>query len=142
MAESSSVMNYDEAPDPDDGTWEYLLYSGDVIITQTRTIGKSYQLPSSLQERRYLLTMLEKKQFQQCVLLGTLNYIGVLWLRQSLQPGAVLDISNMAGGILSVLLMRGLMPVLHFYSLLFFVLPLARLLIVIILNAVRGQRNR
>jgi hypothetical protein len=142
MAESISVVKYEEAPDPDDGSWEYLLYSGDVNVTSTRTGDKSYQLPSSLQERRYLLTMLEKKQFQQCVLLGILNFIGVFCLRQSLEPGAVLDISNMAGGILSVFLMRGLMPVLHFYSLLFFVLPLARLLIVVVLNAVRERRNR
>jgi len=131
MAESSSVMNYDEAHDPDDGTWEYLLYSGDVIVTQTRTIGKSYQLPSSLQERRYLLTMLEKKQFQQCVLLGTLNYIGVLWLRQSLGWRHTLCLFDARPHASASFLFTYL-----------FLLPLARLLIVIILNAIRGRRNR
>ena len=142
MAESSSVVKYEEVPDPDDGSWEYLLYSGNINFDPTRTSGRSYNLPSSLQERRYLLTMLEKKQFQQCILFGVLNFIGVIWLRQSLQPGAVLDISNMAGGMLSVFLLRGLMPVLHFYSILFFVLPLTRLLFIVMLNALRERRNR
>ena len=142
MAESSSVVRYEEEPDPDDGSWEYLLYSGDISFAPTRTSGRSYSLPSSLQERRYLLTMLEKRQFQQCIIFGVLNFIGVIWLRQSLQPGAVLDVSSIAGGVLSLFLLRGLMPLLLFYSILFFVLPLTRLLLIVMLNAVRERRNR
>jgi len=97
LAESSAVIKYEEPPDPDDGSWEYLCYSGDAAAQSSRTSGKMSELPSSLQEQRYLLTKLEKKQFQQCVILGILNFIGVIWLRQSLEPGGVLDISYQHG---------------------------------------------
>lgn len=143
LSESSTVIKYEEAPDPDDGSWEYLCYAGDAAFVSVRTAsGRISELPSSLQEQRYVLTKLEKKQFQQCVILGILNFVGVKWLRQSLEPGGVLDISSMAGSYVAAFLQRGLMPVLYFYSILFFVLPFGRLLLIVVLNFIRERRSR
>ena len=142
LAESSTVIKYDELPDPDDGSWEYLFYSGDASAMWTRTSGRSSELPSSLQEKRYVLTKLEKNQFQQCVILGVLNFIGVFWLRQSLKPGGVLDVTSEAVRYAAAFLQRGLMPVLHFYSILFFILPIGRFILIVMLNIIREKRNR
>jgi len=142
MAESSAVTRFEEMPDSDDGTWEYILYSSGVHSALVRSVSTTYDLPSSLQERRYVLTRLEKRQFLHCFIMGALNFIGVFWLRMSLEPEGVLDANRMAGGVLASFLLGGLMPVLHFYSILFFVLPLSRLVTVVVLNAIRERRNR
>ena len=150
LAESASVIKYEEPPDFDDGSWEYLCYAGnDAQLSSQATTsggrttgGSNMELPSSLQESRYVLTRLEKKQFQQCVVLGILNFIGVYWLQQSLEPEGVLDLQNMAGTFAAAFLQKGLVPILRFYSILFFVLPLARLILILGLNTIRGRRNR
>ena len=47
-----------------------------VFLSSGASVGLSAGIPDfSLQERRYFLTMLEKKQFQQCILFGVLNFI-------------------------------------------------------------------
>jgi hypothetical protein len=142
MAESRTVSRYEEPESSvDDGTCESLLYTKEVTIV--RRISSSNDIPSSLQEERYVLTKLQRRQFLHCVILGALNFFGVLWVRQSLQPGGVLDLSGrMAAGLLARFLQNILMPVLHFYSILFFVIPGGRLLLILVLNALRERRNR
>ena len=150
LAESASVNKYEEPADSDDGSWEYLCYSGnDAQLSSLPSSGRttcssSYMepLPSSLQESGYVLTRLEKKQFQQSVVLGILNFIGVYWLQQSLGPDGVLDLQTMAGTYAAAFLQKGLVPLLCFYSILFFILPLARLVLILGLNSIRQRRNR
>lgn len=138
LAESSfTTINFEESPDTDDGTWESLLYTKETTISSHW--GRENTM-NFLHERRYVLTRLESKQFLHCVGLGVLNFIGVLFLQQSLEPGGVLDVGS--SGFFAVATKQVLVPVLRFYAILFFALPGARLLFILVLNALRGRRNR
>jgi hypothetical protein len=135
MAESTYATDYNEEPDSDDGTWQALLYVPDVAVWSPPT-----NLPTSLQERRYRLTMLGSKQFASCVSVGLLNLIGVWWLALSLGPRGVLsDFMHNAAAVSAI--RHTLVPVLQFYSVLFFALPIGRLCMISAFNAVRKGRN-
>lgn len=136
VAESKYTTDFEEVKNSDNGTWQAFLYEPDVTVWSP-----SNRLPSSLQERRYRLTMLGPKQFLQCVVLGSLNFIGVWWLSLSLNSGGVLyeliNNPNITG-----VLRHTIIKVLRFYSILFFVLPFGRLLLISAFNFVREKRNR
>lgn len=136
LAESTHATTYEELPDSDNGTWQALLYVPDVIVWSP-----TGRLPSSLQERRYRFTMLGSKQFISCVVIGSMNLIGVWWLAMSLNPGGVLNNFLRITTVVN-LLRRTIVPVLQFYSLLFFALPVGRLGVILAFNGVREARNR
>jgi hypothetical protein len=136
MAESSVVTRYEHVEDSDDGSWEGLLYAKSRAPSGRRTTG----IPPYLKEERYKFTRLAPNQLLHCIVLGTLNLFGVIWFGQSLLPGGVMEVAP--DSVLAAFLLSGLLPVLTFYALLFFSVPLARLLLVIVLNYFRQQRNR
>ena len=137
VAEANHVTQFDDTLDLDDGTFDYLLFNPAVtIVPQQRSC-----LPSFLQERRYRLTHLQSKQLFHCIGLGALNWIGVVCLRQSLQFGGILQ-QAMNGSPVVTFLVDWLCPVLIFYANLFFILPVGRLGVILILNWFREGRNR
>ena len=138
IAESSHATQYEEVSNMDDDSFEHIFYTKEVIVMPPL---RQSSLPSSLQERRYRLTSLQSKQFFHCMGLGSLNWIGVIWLRQSLQVGGILEQVIESGPVMALLL-DWLCPVLIFYANLFFALPLGRLGVVLILNSLRECRNR
>jgi hypothetical protein len=136
LAESMHSTTYEEGVDSDDGSWRSLLYVPDIILWSP-----SGRMPSSLQERRYRLTLLGSKQFLTCVTFGSLNLIGVWWLALSLRPGGVLnDFIRSAAAVNA--LQRTIIPILQFYSVLFFILPAGRLVVILGFNAKLEARNR
>lgn len=136
LAESIHATTYEEGPDSDNDTWQALLYVPDIVLW-----APTGRLPSSLQERRYRLTMLGSKQFLTCVTVGSLNLIGVWWLALSLYPGGVLN-DFIRNAVVVGALQRTIVPVLQFYSVLFFALPAGRLMVILGFNAARDTRNR
>lgn len=136
VAESSYITNYEESPNFDDGSFQSLLYVPDVsVVSSARG-----QVPSFMEERRFRLTNLESSRFVQCAVLGLLNLIGVLWLRQSLMADGVLANFLVDSTVIGIL--AGLVKVLVFYALLFWALPLGRLAIVLLYNSQRQARNK
>lgn len=136
LAEGTHSTNYEQEADSDDGSWRTLLYVPDMFLWSPTD-----RIPSSLQERRYRLTMLGSKQFLSCVTIGSLNLIGVWWLALSLHPGGVLnDFIRNAAAVNA--LQRSIIPILQFYSVLFFILPAGRLAVICGFNAKREARNR
>jgi hypothetical protein len=136
LAESSHSTLYEEVPNSDNGTWQALFYVPDLVVWFP--LGR---LPTSLQERRYRLTLLGSKQFLQCVAVGTLNFVGVWWLALSLEPGG--SLRDFIGNPVATAVLRGtIIRVLKFYSVLFFALPIGRLVLICALNAVCEGHNR
>jgi hypothetical protein len=99
----------------------------------------STALPSYLNENLYRLTHLPANLFLRCVFLGTLNLVGVVLLGKSLGRGGMLEVDDKT--LFVPFLLYGLMPVLRFYAVLFFVLPIGRLFVILVLNARRRTRN-
>jgi len=138
LAESMHAANYEESLTSDDGTWRAFLFVPDVVVVQPNQQG---ELPSSLQEQRYRLTMLTCKQFLQCVIAGLLNLIGVWWLSLSLGlHGVLADLIHDPSIV--YILGHTVVRFLRYYSVLFFALPIGRLLLICGFNFVREKRNR
>ena len=135
-------------PDLSPLTWETMIYAKDSSFLlggsassrdhPSTTRNGLNACPDQLYEKYHVLTKLQSKQFGQVLLLGSLNFIGIFWLRQSIGRGGLLEISNRrlyatADGILAVL---------YFYAKLFFALPLARLVVfVLCCNIFVRRRN-
>ncbi|KAL7549970.1 hypothetical protein ACHAWF_013228 [Thalassiosira exigua] len=101
-------------------------------------------IPGYLYERPRVLTELPRRQFGQCVLLGLLNLAGIVWVRNAVAPGGILELSGPRSGPLAVFastMARKLLDALRFYAGLFFVLPLVRLGIVLARNWRAEGRN-
>jgi hypothetical protein len=135
MAESSAVGRY-EAPLEDEDTWASLLYAKESDLSPRP---KSLDTPPTLKEAYYKFTTLAFQQLLHCTALGCLNLIGVLWLGQVISKGGILEVTD--GNPLAGFLRKGLMPILRFYAVLFFMLPGGRLLLILILNSIRRKRN-
>mmetsp|Transcript_9340 Transcript_9340/g.13777 ORF Transcript_9340/g.13777 Transcript_9340/m.13777 type:complete len:551 (-) Transcript_9340:436-2088(-) len=141
MAESNDVKMSDDTAEsveiqPIDNSWTALLYTtsptsfigtGRTLPPQQPKPKPTKELPPYLQERRHALTKLESSQFIRCAILGLLNFIGILWLRQSMERGGLLEFYSNG-------LTLGVVSVLQFYSKLFFVLPIGRLIMISVLN--------
>lgn len=136
MAESRVTTRYEHVEEKDDGSWEALLYDKSDTSSGRRTSG----IPTYLKEERYKFTRLAPKQFLHCVVLGILNLVGVIWFGQSLSSGGVIEV--VPGSPLAIFLLAWLLPVLKFYAVLFFAVPGARLLLIVVLNHFRQQRNK
>ena len=137
MAESSHITSrgFHWTEEEDDLSWQALFYlKANTQLCSTSTI------PKYLKESRFKLTRLSGTQLGQCLLLGTLNLIGVLWFQQSVATGGVLQVAP--GTFIGRFLLRMLLPLLKFYALLFFALPLGRLGLVAVFNTQRNSRNR
>ena len=134
---------YDGQPDEDETpSWTALLcLEGPPPRTTRRTGESTNRIPATLVERRHAFTKLQSDQFFKCVGLGTINLVGVLWFRSSLEPpNGMLQLRE--GTWLATVLQHGLVPVLYFYALLFFALPAGRLVLILALNRRRKQRNQ
>jgi hypothetical protein len=81
-------------------------------------------IPAHLYEHRKVFTKLTTKDFYHCLLIAILNFVGVLWFAQSLELGGILQ--QILEGF-GEALKWGLIPVLQFYSKLFFFIPGVRL---------------
>ncbi len=106
--------------------------------------------PTYLYEQPFVLTELTREQFGQCVLLGLLNFCGVIWALNSMKPGGLLSIP-MAGpsfsgssqlSAISLIAVLKLLQVLRFYAAFFFALPLCRLVVVSVRNCNVQRRNK
>lgn len=93
--------------------------------------------PMYLKEARHVLTQLTRTQFGQCILLNTINMIGIWMFRQSIESGGLLEIAHPLGYSLT----SGLLCFLSFYAKLFFALPFSRMVYIIWLNVGIKKRN-
>ena len=98
-----------------------------------------YALPEYLYEERKVLTKLTRKQFGHCFLVASLNFFGVIWFAQSLEPEGVLG--QTLRPPLVTTLKRGLIPILLFYAKFFFCIPSVRLIYILGWNHFCNQRN-
>jgi len=146
---NSAFTHYDDDDDNDTTTsiasWSSLLCAKPTNHTtygrNIRTGESSTTVPAYLYERLYKFTHLPSDQFLYCVFLGVLNLVGTIWLKSSLiNPGGLLYLKD--GTMLATIIKHGLVRVLLFYAILFFTLPSCRLVLIVVLNRFRKQRNR
>ena len=136
MAESSFATRYAHTENKDGGSWAALLYAKGYTTLGRRATG----IPTYLKEERYKSTRLAPNEACHCIVLGSLNLIGVIWFRQFISPGGFIQATpgtplvNVPSGRFAT---RA-----KFYALLFFSVPGARLLLIVVLNFFRQQRNR
>ena len=97
-------------------------------------------IPKHLHEQKHVLTKLTPKQFYTCVALGVLNYLGMIWFCNAVQPKGALASVMIIPFVQSFLML--LAKLLMFYAKLFFLLPTLRLGVIIILNYNLNQRNQ
>jgi len=139
MAESTDVSPYQVElfSEVDSSDWASLLFEKESAssLAGVSLVG----LPDHLTEYSYRLTKLTASQFRHCAIAGILNLVGVFWLKQSLLPGGILEIN--VESLFHTILLTGLLPVLSFYSVLFFAIPLGRLALILALNWLRWKRN-
>ncbi|GKY92885.1 hypothetical protein MPSEU_000257600 [Mayamaea pseudoterrestris] len=136
LAESEvALRSHEFIAEQDESDWRSILYRQDSLRRTKSTL----ELPCYLSESLFRLTHLPFNLFSQCVALGALNLVGVMMLGPSFDPGGMLELKeeNFLGGFL-----KGyLLPILRFYAVLFFALPLTRLCLILVLNAQRRRRN-
>ena len=139
MAESAVVSRYEYTQVEDDGTWQSLLFRKQEAATPRR----ANAVPLYLKEERFRFSNLTSQQLMHCLVLGSLNLIGVIWLQQSVLPGGLLHVtaSTHKNAAVWLQLQKIIIP-LKFYALLFFTLPTGRLLLILFLNHLRQQRNQ
>ena len=151
FAHSSSDMNVSS-----------VLYKEDEdTISNSITSSSSDGTPLYLCERPFVLTELSRQQFGQCLLLGLLNFVGVIWIQIALSPGGLLQLPVAAASAAvasgssrrrkrqgsdtlvaaASFLILGLFKILRFYAGLFFAIPLSRLVIVLLRNYAVQRRN-
>ena len=134
----SSILYKDEGEDDNFGP------SIDVTSDET---------PAYLHEKPHVVTELTRQQFGQCVLLGLLNFVGIVWVQSATMPGGLMELptsatnprSSAAGGlsltVISSFLIIKLLNVLRFYAGFFIALPLCRSVIVQLRNYACRKRN-
>ena len=127
----------------------------DAFDATTASSTSSNGIPQYLHEQPFVLTELSRQQFGQCVFLGLLNWIGIIWVQNALIPGGMFELPTAVDtgksrrrkesgrGLITAasFLILGLLKILRFYAALFFVLPLCRLVIVLIRNNCVARRN-
>ena len=137
-----------------------ILYKEDEDTSYSIASSSSDGTPSYLYERPFVLTELSRQQFGQCVFLGLLNFVGVIWIQNALLPGGLLQLpvaaaATAASGssrrrkrqgsdkliVAASFLILGLFNILRFYAGLFFAIPMCRLVIVLLRNYGIKKRN-
>ncbi|KAL7571787.1 hypothetical protein ACA910_002875 [Epithemia clementina (nom. ined.)] len=96
--------------------------------------------PSYYHEPEWCFTNLSKPQFISCVVLGVLNFVGVLWFRQATGIDGVME-EVVEFRALARLLRHSLVPVLWFYARLFWLLALSRFCYNLLCNQRIRKRN-
>lgn len=142
MAESHMNIRYDDLVDASHesqkDSWKNFFFMSDETGTQTTTLSSRSETPSFLFERRKVFSSLSKQKFVHCLLVASLNLLGVLWFAQSLAPGGLLQES--LGGF-GHTLRSTLIPILWFYGRLFFAIPTVRLGYILAWNRSCRSRN-
>jgi hypothetical protein len=147
ISESTMATRYED-PSSDTGTeddsrWAGLFYvneSSSTSSTNPRSGNRSMTTtPNCLYEQHKNFTKLTSKQFYHCLLVAVLNFIGVVWFAQSLEPGGILE-QNI--GSVGPALKWGIIPVLWFYARLFFFIPGVRLAYIFGWNEFCQRRNQ
>ena len=127
-----------------------ILYKEDQEYDFGSSDNASNGTPEYLYEQPLMLTQLSRTQFGQCVLLGILNFVGIIWVQNALSPGGMFPLpisdKSISGGrsliaFSSVLLLK-LLNILRFYSKLFLLLPFSRMIIVVVRNLFVDKRNK
>ena len=138
-----------------------ILYKEDGDTSYSVTSSSPDGIPLYLYERPFVLTQLSRQQFGQCVLLGLLNFFGVIWIQNAISPGGLLQLPVITAGASSAtssskrrrrkgndtliaatsFMILGLFKILRFYAGLFFALPLFRLVIISLRNYFVQRRN-
>jgi len=139
-----------------------ILYKDDEDTSYSITSSSSDGTPLYLYEPFFVLTELSRQQFGQCVFLGLLNFVGVVWIQNALSPGGLLQLpvaaavtATAASGssrrrkrqgsdtliVAASFLILGLFKILRFYAGLFFAIPLSRLVIILLRNYGVQRRN-
>lgn len=131
-----------------------ILYKSNNPVEDGDTSISMGSMPQYIYERPKFLTHLSQNQFGQCLFLGLLNYIGIVSVQSAVMPGGVFDLSinvssssrERSSGYFwisfgSVVILK-LLKILRFYANLFFLLPLCRLSILMIMNYFIERRNR
>jgi len=138
-----------------------ILYKEDEDTSYSITSSSSDGTPLYLYEPFFVLTELSRQQFGQCVFLGLLNFVGVVWIQNALSPGGLLQLPVAAAAATAVsgssrqrkrqgsdtlivaasFLILGLFKILRFYAGLFFAIPLSRLVIILLRNYGVQRRN-
>ena len=98
-----------------------------------------------LYEQPFVLTELSRQQFGQCVMLGLLNFVGIIWIHSALMLQLPLSTSSSRSKPLlafASMLVLKMFKILSFYSKVFLLLPLCRLVIVLIRNYLVERRNK
>lgn len=108
-----------------------------VIDEESRPLNSGSNLPSSLHEQYHVFTQLQPKEFGACLCLGIINFMGVSYLKRSLQVGGLLHVSSHAPSVV----LHVLVSIMLFYSKYFLLLPLARLPVTLVLNVLVRRRN-
>jgi hypothetical protein len=138
MAESNAapqLVDYYEFQEDKELDFRSVFYKCEPISARSTV----RSLPSYLKESKYRLTKHSQQQFIHCVVVGALNLVGVFWLGQSISTGGYLEVYDRAP--YALFLKDVLLPALRFYALLFFALPMSRLVVVLVLNFRRHKRN-
>jgi hypothetical protein len=89
ISESQANVRYDDpnSENEDATKLEGLFYAKEATTMSPR----SGAIPKYLYEQRKVFTKLSSKQFYHCLLIAVLNFIGVVWFAQSLEPGGILE---------------------------------------------------
>ena len=101
-------------------------------------------VPTYLYEQKHGLTKLSPKEFYTCVGIGLTNFLGMVWLCQTLSsnPSRKGYLAQLLSSFpISLHICQSLASILYYYSIFFFLLPLIRLGVIIILNHRIQQRN-
>lgn len=138
VADPSIFMQRFPGPDQDEheSSWKQFLCAGECSPPTSSTI-----FPPYLHERMLPFSRLQQNELFQCIGLGVLNAMGVVWFGQSLLPGGPLELTD-TSSLLAFFLLSLLLPTLRFYAVLFFALPTGRMLVLMARNMLRNRRNR
>lgn len=124
--------------------WSNFLYTEEkasetTVSDNARRELQSFDLPIFLYERPRSFSLLSRNQFWKCFLIAILNFVGVIWFSQSIQPTGILH------GYLNASVNRALrtilLPVLMFYAHLFLLIPFSRMIYLMLWNEQCRKRN-
>lgn len=121
--------------------WQGLFFrQDDEAVSSSPLTVPTIHLPGFLFEDPMVFTALSSKDFFRCFFVAILNLLGVIWFAQALELGGILE------GFLPPQVTNGLqwalIPVLQFYSKLFFLVPTLRLGFILVWNEMCMIRNR
>jgi hypothetical protein len=126
----------------DNHRWKGFFYCDEASegsSTSSQAASRS-AIPKFLYESPTSFTTLSRNHFTHCTMIALLNFIGVLWFAQSVEPGGILyDYLNVTFGNF---LRHGLIPVLWFYARVYLLTPFGRMVYLLIWNELCQQRNQ